>query len=185
MHSRREIGGSRSTYLFEPSSKAFDVVAGDIEQCQLSLLAPRRKLAQIQAVGIAGQSRVSAQEAEQRLLLRSALKTPSGRRSSDKVGVIICGFLSRRQEPEHRHGLEPPHRLSPRTYASLHHQSANSDSTERAPSGHSALLAPGAELGRSSVANVSFDRGDFKPDEREQNKRVEFARRWMSGSGET
>src|SRR4051794_477200 len=130
---------SRSAHLFELSSKAFDVVTGDIEQSELPLLAPRRKLAQIQAVGIASQSRVSAQKAEQRLLLY---------RTEDAVRATLqrqgwCDhlwFLSRRQEPEHRHGLELPHWLSARTYASLLHNPENSDSTERARSGHSALV---------------------------------------------
>ena len=63
---------SCSAKFFELPSKAFDVVAGDVEQSELSLLTPRRKLAQIQGIGITGQSRVSAQEAEQRLLLDRA-----------------------------------------------------------------------------------------------------------------
>ncbi len=69
MHSRREIvARARPTFL-EVAGEAFDVVAGDVEQRQLALLAPGRELAQIQGVGVAGQTGVAAQEAEQRLLL--------------------------------------------------------------------------------------------------------------------
>ena len=37
------------------ASEAFDVMPGDIEQSELSLLTPRRELAQIQRVRVAGQ----------------------------------------------------------------------------------------------------------------------------------
>ena len=53
------------------------------------------------------------------------------------------GSFQRRQEPEHRHGLELPHRLSPRTYAPCTTNPHTPDSTERARSGQS-----GRVLGR-------------------------------------
>jgi len=54
------------------TGEAFDVVAGDVEQCQLALLAPGGELAQIQGVRISGETGVAARQAEQCLLLEIA-----------------------------------------------------------------------------------------------------------------
>ena len=59
-------------HVLEVTGEAFDVVAGDVEQRQLTLLAPGCELAQVQRVGVAGETRVATQEAEQRLLLEIA-----------------------------------------------------------------------------------------------------------------
>jgi hypothetical protein len=62
----------RPTCILKVTGEALDVVAGNIEQRQMALLAPRRELAQVQGVGVARQPRVAAQEADQRLLLQGA-----------------------------------------------------------------------------------------------------------------
>ena len=54
------------------TGEAFDVVAGDLEQRQLTLLAPGCELAQVQRVRVAGETRVATQEAKQRLLFEIA-----------------------------------------------------------------------------------------------------------------
>ena len=69
MHNRRAIVARARPRSSSCRAKAFDVVAGDVEQRQLALLAPGRELAQVQRVRVAGETRVATQEPDQRSLL--------------------------------------------------------------------------------------------------------------------
>jgi hypothetical protein len=64
--------GSGATEVLEMASEALDVVTGDVEQGELSVLAPARELTKVQSVGIAGQARVPAEEPDQGPLLDAA-----------------------------------------------------------------------------------------------------------------
>jgi hypothetical protein len=61
--------GPCPTKTLELPREGLDVVAGNVEQRQLALLTPRCELAEIQGAGVAGKTRVTTQEPDQRLLL--------------------------------------------------------------------------------------------------------------------
>jgi hypothetical protein len=61
--------GPRLATVFEFAGEALDIDAAHFEQAVLTLPAPRRELAQIQGVGVAGVAAVAGEEPEQCRLL--------------------------------------------------------------------------------------------------------------------
>jgi hypothetical protein len=75
-------------------SRAFDVGSAGLEQAQVPLVAPGRVLAQVQRVGLAGQSGVTGQETSQSQLFL-AVNTGSATAITVDVEVVVAviGYL--------------------------------------------------------------------------------------------
>ena len=124
--------------LLEVASERLDVAASHSEQARVPVMAPLRKLPEIERVRLAGQPGVAAEEACERSHLVGTEHVI--RDDAHHCGLSHRGSFRDRPEPQHPPDEAIHDQVNLRPYAP-HKRRGHGRSTERAPSGQYALVS--------------------------------------------